>query len=301
MKNYDKLKSHKSAQENMRFSETQKKNIFISITVFCAVFLFLINTCNAQTVNNYYEIKNSYDLASAGSSGNQGTLGIKINYPVQTGLYGFSFNCIRGDATTCQYNLCIASGKTSGTCLRTAVNAVQCASTQTWTGGKDDLFFTTDYKINPPYIMQANTDYWLLAVGTNACSSNFYGTSDINKYNYVSLMRGYESTEFDLASQIIATTTPAETSTSTPSSACPDCTNNCFCGSISGATTSTSTIFNDSFLDDSDISTIKSVSGIVGDKNYTIYYSPFLLFIYIFILLFVSLIIIYIYRIIRKK
>ena len=82
---------------------------------------------------------------------------------------------------------------------------------------------------------------------------------------------------------------------------CPDCTNNCFCGSSSGATTSTSTIMSDLFLKDNDISTIKAVSGFSDNKNYTIYYLPFLLFLYIFVIIFVCLIIFYTFLRIKFK
>lgn len=294
MKNYDKLKSHKLAKENMRF---QKKKIFILLAVFLAVFLLFSDVCYSQDTTRHLTIKNYNENTSFIGADQSGTIGIKINNETKSGIYQFSFNCIRADATLCQYDICIASTFASSSCLQYAVNNTQCGSTQMWSPYRDVI--STSYKFNPPYVMEANTDYWLLFVGTNICTSFFYGTSNINLYDYETYRSGELQNNFDLASQIMTTTTPEIIASSTGE--CPDCTNNCFCGGISGATTSTSSIITDTFLDDNDISTIKSVSGVVDNKNYTIYYFPFLLFIYIFIILIVCLLVIYIFKIIRKK
>jgi hypothetical protein len=264
----------------MRF---QKKNIFILLAVFLADFLcFNIN----KVYGSYMGITTEQLL-----NGNQASLTYQqeiIQSFKASGefIYGLEVSCQSAGANA-SATICLTNSSTS---------PASCLSYEAWFSCLTAKAWRFAY-IYPPYQIASGTTLylrfqhreWAQTIYVNGQCGDVYTDGQLTD-------RKLSCGDGDLAFKIYGIRANCPDCVN-----CSDCINNCICGETSGATTSTSTIISDTFLDDNDISTIKSVSGAVGDKNYTIYYFPFLLFIYIFIILIVCLSVIYIFKIIRKK
>lgn len=265
MKNYDKLKSPTLAKTNRRF---QKKKIFILLAVFVTAFLLSFNICRATTL--YYQpIYDTIWDYSPSDPDEEWWAYINLDNAFQLNSIWIKILVDTQETITGACNFQVEVQNKLGK---------QC---EVQDGGID---FNVPFA---PLEQVVDQVFPIIGGGENQCSNfkiddyfslhfhllcsadtpffHFYGADALQWRPYIKL-------DYDKF---------------TP--------NECV------ATTSTSTIITDLFLKDNDISTIKAVSGFSDNKNYTIYYFPFLLFIYIFIILIVCLSIIYIFKIIRKK
>lgn len=276
MISYKKLASARSLMRAF-----QKINIIL-ITVFSAVFLlFNINNAEALYTDNGFSISGNFICNSATSSPANYT----VMFAYDNNPYGAEYSSLVLKIWDKDVEIEIAHPNDLD------ILTIEAGSPVIWPCiyGELQYFVITYYDDNLFFYLNGLLITTLEGAGMTDRNINL-----INKNDYINYDFGY-GVGNELASDIIINnfTTYDRILNQTEIY-------NLMCN-CQNLDTPTSSIMTDDFLKNNDISTIKSVSGNNAGVNYTIYYLPVILFLYIFAILFICLVIIYIFKRLKRK